>query len=88
MHNISNKSDSSSAKGLHQQTIHGNYFMSQQSFINVPNTPHYHHHGYSLPTHHHHAPQPQVTMNINMNMYPNVMNINMGTMPTYPNAVP
>ena len=25
-------------------------------------------------------------MNINMNMYPNVMNINMGTIPTYPNA--
>jgi hypothetical protein len=58
--------------------------MSPQGFVNSQNPSHYPHHGYSLPSHHNQ--QPQVTMNINMNMYPNVMNINMGTVPTYPNA--
>ena len=60
--------------------------MSPQGFVNTHNpTGHFAHHGYSLPSHH--VNQPQVTMNINMNMYPNVMNINMGTTaPVYPSV--
>ncbi len=56
--------------------------MSPNGFVNTTShvAHHYPHHGFSLPSHSH---QPQVTMNINMNMYPNVMNINMGSVPSY-----
>lgn len=73
--------------------IHGNYFMSPQGFVNSGH--HDPHHGYSLPSNNNvfhnnscinnqlntgqNPIHPQVTMNINMNMYPNVMNINMGS---------
>ena len=73
--------------------------MSPQGFVN--STHHDPHHAFSLPPGNmnvpfqnqnmgnlgHHQMNPQVTMNINMNMYPNVMNINMGssnnTIPNY-----
>jgi hypothetical protein len=71
--------------------------MSPQGFANNTPQTHYGHHGYSQPHQQlHHIPQqpqiipqqPQVTMNINMNMYPNVMNINMGTCPPQMAQIP